>query len=251
MNRRDFNKYINGTAFKVGEMSQDNKIHLDFSLLLNYFEALGKSYNLKFFIDKNDITVFENLFNYYLKDEEYCTRKNIDPNKGLLLVGGNGVGKSTIIKMFAEFFISGKPKVYSMCDLSEKVSIDGIAALDIINYQRDFILDDVGSEMQSVYYGTRNEVFSSILMNFEQKNFPAYTPDENNFVTKLSSSDISSTRTNPKIHARIFASTNFTLQEFEDRYGKRVYSRMAEYFNIINFPTTIDKRIARANIIRD
>lgn len=250
MNRRDYNKYINGIAFKVGEMSEDNKIHPDFNLTLKYFEALGKSYNRKFFIDKNDLSIFENLFNYFLKDKEYCASKNINPNKGLLLVGGNGVGKSTILKIFAEFFSNGRSIIYSMCNLSEKVSKDGIAALDNINYRRDFILDDVGSEMQSVYYGARNEVFSSILMNFERINFPAYKPDEDNFVTQLPSTEINSTRINPKKQAHILASTNFTLQEFEDRYGERVYSRMAEFFNIINFPTTVDKRIARANIVR-
>jgi hypothetical protein len=249
MENRDWIKNVNGNSFKVGVI-RDGKYCPDFDLSMLYFEALGKKYNSDFFIDKNDTIVFEYLFYYFLKDTDYCNARGINLDKGILLVGGNGVGKTTILKMFIDFFTFGRCKDYSMSELGEKVSIEGITYLDTINFKYDFYLDDIGSEMKSVHFGQQIEVFSSILKRFEAVNFPAYMPDESYLTTYTENTGYSSKRKNNKKAAHIFATTNLTLEDFQTRYCHRVYSRLAGSFNIINFPTTRDKRAFNANVLR-
>nr|WP_152565576.1 hypothetical protein [Nonlabens ulvanivorans] len=248
MNKRDFIKLVNGNEYKLG-VKVGSKVDLEFDLLMKYFEALGKKYNPDFFIDEMDIPVFEKLFYYFTQNKIWCSTNNININKGIMLVGGNGVGKSTILRLFTEFFGMGKLKYYSMSELGEKVSRDGLSTLDAINFSRAFVIDDVGSEKESMYFGIRTEVFNSILMKFEHKNFPAYKPDEEGLISLISNADKETTRLNPSKPARIYASTNLCLDEFEERYGKRVYSRMAGFFNILNFPTRTDKRALLANVV--
>lgn len=248
MKETPFYKFWKGEPYEVGTKI-DNKIFFDFYLSLNYMKLIARDHNPEFFLDVNDRRIFEQLFHYFTNCKEYFKPDEINFQKGLLIVGKNGVGKSTILKMFSEFFYEQKSRFYHLSNLAKEVDKNGIRCINQINFKYDFCLDDIGSEKKSMFFGNRFEIFEDILKEFERVNFPSFRPDQS---LCLSFEKIvpHGKRKNAIRPARIYATTNLTLDEIRERYGNRIHSRIAAFFNIINFPTVMDKRIEKARILR-
>ena len=241
--------YIGSSKFKIGTIENDIK-YVEYSLMMTYFQALGKHNNPDFYIREEDFPIFKVLWYYFTKNSVFCRRMGINLNKGLLLCGPNGVGKSTIVKMFTSLFNLQKIPFYSMAHLAESYVTEGPTILSRIKYKYNFILDDVGSEISSNFFGNKLDIFESILMKYEMANFPEFRPDEKLEEKVSKTNTVKSCRNNNLKSSYIFATTNLTITDFEERYDSRVYSRIAAYFNIINFSAELDKRIESANVIK-
>jgi energy-coupling factor transporter ATP-binding protein EcfA2 len=237
-----------GEPYEVGT-KVDNKFLFDFRSSLSYMKLIARDQNPDFFLNPNDKRVFEQLFYYFTKSADYFKSNEISFQKGLLIVGKNGVGKSTILKMFTEFFFEQKSRFYHISNLAKEANISGISSMSQINFKHDFCLDDVGSEQKSMYYGNNFEIFGEIMKEYERVNFPSFRPEQL-LCSSVEKMIPNGKRKNAIRPARIYATTNLTLDEIKERYGARIHSRTASYFNIVNFPTEIDKRVAKAKILR-
>ena len=83
----------------MGEL-QDNQMLYDFDKMLTYLNAKGKLlFGKKFKIFEEDRDILFKLCNYFIKDEANCKKLNIDINKGILLSGPVGCGKTSLMKL--------------------------------------------------------------------------------------------------------------------------------------------------------
>ncbi|MBP94061.1 MAG: hypothetical protein CMC55_08090 [Flavobacteriaceae bacterium] len=188
-----------------------------------FYKMYGKSFI------KNDDTL-ENLkvlFYYFLNDPEFFKANNLvtnlnkpDFNKGLLIIGGVGVGKTDYLNCFEAIFkpiSSLRFKSYSAKHLVREYEkcaspMDKDYFFKDINRKRIFI-DDIGSEKDASNYGLF-DVVGEIL-------FDRYSNKQKTFTT-----------TN-------FVNTNYSVEEtlkaLGARYGHRIYDRLYEMFNIVTF----------------
>lgn len=183
-----------------------------------FFENEGKK-----FIANDDTTYnLKAVFLYYLRDPEFknFVKNEMDFEKGILVVGDVGNGKSSIMKAFESVFRNSNlyfkgystneaVAMYDKCtDSIEKDEL--IKALTTGN--RYF--DDLLTERQTNNYG-RIELFKDVLEIRESNN-------------KLT-------------HASINYDFNYpndlekALLQINDRYGKRAYDRSYKMFNIVEF----------------
>jgi len=152
------------------------------------------------------------LFNYFTGG--VC---NLDPNKGLLVVGNIGCGKTTLMSIFRD---GANPyRIVSCREVSEAWKKSG----DIEKYCKTFhnpyttspygalpigiCFDDLGIENKTKNYGDESNAMEDVLLNWYDK----------------------------KQFNKVHITTNLTPEEIEAKYGKRVRSRMKEMFNLVKF----------------
>ena len=251
MEKNSVSLQLNGENFDIG-VKHYGRFYLEFDKTLIYLEALGKCIYPNFQLDSKDKPLYRLLFGYFTEDVEFCHAKKIDLTKGILLYGSTGVGKTVILKLFTLFIANFRHKTdfYTMQSISVMGNEHGSQFLNHINFKRDLILDDIGSESMSIHYGDRFESLKLIINKYEEINFSLVIPDELSAASSLSVNRISSTRNNSGKTRKIYATTNLDANMLKDRYGERVTSRFSDYFNVIPFVSQIDKRTANANIIK-
>lgn len=179
----------------------------------------------KFTISPADHLWIHQLVAYFLRDEKACLQNNIDLEKGILLAGPIGCGKTTwmhLMKFVAQTnhkFILKSCREVSFEFIQEgyqtihKYSIGQLYHAELRNY----CFDDLGVESNLKYYGNECNVMAEIMLSRYDL-----------FVSK-------------KLITHI--TTNLSASEIESTYGNRVRSRMREMFNLIAFPpNSPDKR---------
>src|SRR5690606_12804689 len=88
-----------GVQYHLGEL-KDNQINYDFGKILVYLDAKGKLlFGKNFKIYEEDEVVLYKLCIYFIRDFQACEKLNIDPNKGILLSGPVGCGKTTLMQL--------------------------------------------------------------------------------------------------------------------------------------------------------
>ena len=204
--------------YRLGEL-KDNNISYDFKKILIYLDAKGKLlFGKKFKIYEEDEVILYKLCVYFIRDFEACKKLEIDPNKGILLSGPVGCGKTSLMKLLC--YIVPHLKSYEVIparNITFTFNNIGYKTIEEYGNSSFYCFDDLGVETTGRHFGKDCNVMGEIL---------------------LSRYDLF-LKSNIKTHA----TTNLNAQELEDRYGNRVRSRMRQLFNLIGFDKeSVDKR---------
>lgn len=160
------------------------------------------------FIEWNETSkrVFTNLVKYFNEDNsgEY------DLQKGILLAGPNGTGKTTFLKTFSKYSIAAACKqfeVFNTQDVVDSVLAQGDMSAILGHYQnveyRSKGYDEIGSEQDLKIWG--NDVYPIRQILSQRSNQRKMT----------------------------HGTTNLDKQDLLEKYGDRVSSRIEQDFNFI------------------
>lgn len=175
-------------------------------------------------VDEDNRNIVIQLCKYFSQDKSF----NGDLSKGLLLAGGVGVGKTTMM----HFFMKNQVQSYRMesCrEIESKFSTDGEQFVyycswmipiatnsDPFGHQSVGIcFDDLGTEANAKHYGKEKNVLAEIILNRYDNKLP---------------------------FTATHITTNLTAKDIAIQYGSRVTDRMRQMFNIIEFGTEIKSR---------
>lgn len=197
----------------------------DYNEIILWLENKGvELYGSQFKIKETDHPIMYKLIAYFLKDEITCFQLNIDLNKGILLSGPIGSGKTTLMNLM-KILTSSEHKFYiKPCrDISYEFIQEGYEVIQryskgkLYPDPKAICFDDLGTENNIKYYGNECNVMAEILLSRYDL-----------FIAK-------------KIPTHI--TTNLSASEIETAYGNRVRSRLRSMINLIAFDkTTNDKR---------
>ncbi len=193
---------------------------ISFAQCLQMLEEKGKqNFNESFAILKSDHELISKLLAYFFRDAEKAEQYKINLNKGILLCGPIGCGKTSLMSLMRHFLPPTHRHIMKSCrDISFDFIQDGYEVIH--RYSRQAIndrsgelpiycFDDLGTESNLKYYGNECNVMAEVL---------------------LSRYDLFVSR---KLVTHI--TTNLNSSEIEKLYGNRVRSRMREMFNLIAF----------------
>ncbi len=207
-------------------MENEIKSHYSYPEVIKWIEAKGiELYGNHFKILKIDYPIIYKLIAYFMKDEATCFQYNLNLNKGILLSGPVGCGKTSLMNLMKYLTPTEHKFFLKPCrDISFEFIQDGYEIIHKYSkgklYQSEpktICFDDLGTENNLKYFGNECNIMAEIL---------------------LSRYDIFTTK---KIQTHI--TTNLSASEIETHYGNRVRSRMREMFNLIAYDKTIkDKR---------
>lgn len=207
-------------------METEIKTNYNYQEVIVWLEKKGiELYGNHFKIIEEDYPIIYKLIAYFLKDEPTCFQYKINLNKGILISGPVGCGKTTLMNLMKYLSSTEHKFIVKACrDISFEFIKDGYEVIH--RYSRGkldqldpkiYCFDDLGLENNLKYYGNECNVMAEIL---------------------LSRYDLYISR---RIQTHI--TTNLSASEIENQYGNRVRSRMRELFNLISYDnTTKDKR---------
>jgi DNA replication protein DnaC len=182
-------------------------------------------YGNHFKIMESDYPIIYKLIAYFIKDEATCYQYNISLDKGILLSGPIGCGKTTLMNLMKNLATMEHKFYVKPCrDISFEFIQEGYEVIHKYSkgklYQSEpktICFDDLGTENNLKYYGNECNVMAEIMLSRYDI-----------FISK-------------KIQTHI--TTNLSASEIETAYGNRVRSRMRNMFNLIAFDKNVkDKR---------
>lgn len=200
----------------------------DYPFMVKYVSKQGKDlFGRDFVIDDNDLPVVNSLLVYFLRDESVAPAAGIDLNKGILLMGPVGCGKTSLLRIMSLLCPAVyKPSFHSCNEIVIEFNTKGFEAilpytkgsfLSYTSIPRIHCFDDLGLEPRGSYFGTPCNVIAEILLS-----------RYNYFTTRRMITHVT---------------TNLNTGELESIYGDRLRSRMREMFNLITFDNnSTDKR---------
>lgn len=183
-----------------------------------WLESKGQElFGNHFKIYDEDKTIIHKLIAYTTGDEEVARQLKINLEKGMLLSGPIGCGKTTLMSLM-KYLATPQNKYYlKSC---REVSFEFIKeGYDVISrYSKPSLhqskvgiicFDDLGTENNLKYFGNECNVMGEILLSRYDL-----------FINK-------------KVKTHL--TTNLSASELEHHYGNRVRSRLRESFNLIAF----------------
>lgn len=195
-------------------------LKLDNAQLQKYVMGKHKiSTGSEFIKDEYNSQIFDLLTLYFNNDPMFETA-GYSLKKGIMIFGGVGCGKTTLLKMF----INNPKGSYNFVrcnDVASKFSEGGYEevkkyftpmknAADTFGARSyGFCFDDLGTEKEKKYFGNSANIMEEILLNWYDL-----------FL---------------KQPERLHITTNLAVDEIEKLYGTRVRSRMREMFNVFKF----------------
>lgn len=193
---------------------------------IKWLETKGKEqYGLKFEISEDDKQTIKKLICYFFKDVQTASQLDINLNKGIMLSGPIGCGKTSLMFLLRHFMPQQNQFIVKSCrDISFEfikegyITIQKYSHLSFKNHEPIvYCFDDLGTENNLKFYGNECNIMAEIL---------------------LSRYDLFINR---KLITHI--TTNLSASEIETFYGNRLRSRMRELFNLIAFDSkAMDKR---------
>lgn len=202
------------------------KSQYNYSEIITWIERKGQDlYGTKFRIIETDHPVIYRLIAYFLKDEQTAFQFGIDLDKGILLAGPVGCGKTTLMNVMKHLAKAEHKFIVKPCrDISIEFINQGYGIIHQYSIgkqyhseQRIYCLDDLGIENNLKYYGNECNVIAEVLLSrydiFISKRIPTHI------------------------------TTNLSASEIETHYGIRVRSRLREMMNLIAYDKNAkDKR---------
>ncbi len=194
--------------------------------LQKYAIATAKKQGVDFIKDEFNEKTFELLTLYFNNDAKF-EEAGFSLKKGIMMFGGVGCGKTTLLKMF-----HANPKqsyaVAKCNDIAASFSKGGYEDInkyfaplkldtDIFGYRsKGIFFDDLGTEKSKKYFGNEANVMEEIILSWYDGflQFPE----------------------------RLHLTTNLSVEDIESLYGTRVRSRMREMFNVFIFPENAPDR---------
>ncbi len=178
-------------------------------------------------VEKERLDDYKTLLCYFTQDERFFSCRNLSKksipsfDKGLCLIGGYGNGKSSIMKALSNALKYYRVRQFRFYTANQVVDqFEGCETThDKKSFWRTFsngtmCFDDVKTERDASNFGKYN-IFKDII---ERR----YDFDSRTFMTC-------------NYHPSNPGDLEAALSEFGDRYGARVYDRLFEMFNIIEF----------------
>ena len=196
--------------YPLGEL-KGNQVLYDFEKMLTYLDAKGKlMFGKKFKIYREDREIIYKLCLYFIRDKARCSRYGIDIDKGILLSGPVGCGKTSLMKLMKYLVPHQRPYEVLPCrNIVFSFNHIGYKTIEHYGNSQFFCFDDLGVEPMGRHFGKDCNVIGEILLS----RYDLFTSHKR------------------KTHA----TTNFNAQELEERYGNRVRSRMRQMFNLVAF----------------
>lgn len=176
-----------------------------------YFDRFNKS----FVIDDDNRSLITKLSNYFTDTQA----EGIDPNKGVLIMGNVGRGKTELMRFFQKNK-KGCFKIITCNDVASdylvlKDELEDVYSTLIEKPLHDpavffqkyigYCFDDLGTEEDKNAFGNKKNVMADLIMAIYLK----------------------------KVFNKFHITTNLTKEEIENRYGTRVVSRLREMFNVL------------------
>lgn len=194
--------------------------HFNFTTCIQFLHHLGKQkYGPEFSIRKEDLNLIHKLIAYAIGEEELCSIYGIDLEKGILLTGPVGCGKTSLISLLPNFmYANQKYLVKNTRDIATEFHKEGYEIIQRYgNRGKPFCIDDLGVEHNIKHFGNECNTIGEIMLQ--------------RYELQVSQGVIT------------HATTNLNADELEDIYGIRVRSRLRSMFNLVSFPMeTEDKR---------
>ena len=194
--------------------------------IIQWLEQKGKqNYGDNFKIIDDDIPIITTLLVYFLNDEIMAKTIEIDLNKGILLSGPIGCGKTSLMNLMRHVPEQERKFILKPTrEISFEFIKEGYEVIQrygsgnkLQNGIKNYCFDDLGTENNLKYFGNECNVMGEILLSRYDL-----------FINK-------------KIITHI--TTNLSASEIEAAYGNRVRSRLRQMLNLIAFnPITKDKR---------
>jgi DNA replication protein DnaC len=207
-------------------METEIKKRYNYPEIITWIEKKGIDiYGNHFKILESDYPIIYKLIAYFLKDEPSCFQYGINLDKGILLSGPVGCGKTSLMNLMKHLTLTEHKFSVKPCrDISFEFIHDGYEVIQrysssnrLNTTTKNYCFDDLGTETNLKYYGNECNVMAEILLSRYDI-----------FIAK-------------KIQTHI--TTNLSASEIEQAYGNRLRSRLRQMLNLIAFnPQTIDKR---------
>ena len=209
-----------GVEYSLGKFDGKSVMY-DFPKILIYLNAKGKLlFGKNFKIYDEDKSILLKLCSYFIKDKENCETYGIDIEKGILLSGPVGCGKTSLMKLLRHIVPMQRPYEMIPCrNVTFSFNHLGFKTVEEYGNTKFYCFDDLGVEPAGRFYGKDLNVMGEVLLS----RYELYLDTKHKIKTH--------------------ATTNLNAEELEERYGNRVRSRMRELFNLIAFETKArDKR---------
>jgi DNA replication protein DnaC len=155
----------------------------------------------------------------------------IDTNKGILLTGPVGCGKTSLMKLLLH--LAPHKTSYEIIPTRNIVfnfNTSGFAVIEKYNETKNYCFDDLGVEPTGSHYAKECNVMGEILLS--------------RYDLFMRHPELVSGSHQKKIRIKTHITTNLNAEEIEKRYGNRVRSRLREMSNLISFDSNSkDKRM--------
>ena len=212
-------KITEGAVVYILGAFDGRKVEYDFKKVLIYLNAKGKLlFGGDFHIYEEDKGIVLKLCNYMVRDFANCRKYGIDPDKGILLSGPIGCGKTSLMKLVRHIVPHRRPyDIIPARNVAFGFNHIGYKIIEDYGNGRFYCFDDLGVEPMGRHFGKDCNVMGEVILSryelFLKNGIPTH------------------------------GTTNLNAKELEELYGNRVRSRMRKMFNLIAFDKdTKDKR---------
>lgn len=196
-----------------------------FKWCISFLEKRGKElYGDKFRIHEEDHEVIFKLIVYFVGDKSNAEKLGIELQKGILLTGPIGCGKTSLMNLMRFVPPPERNHIMKACrDVSFEFIQEGYeviwrySRMSFSNsYPKIYCFDDLGTEQSLKYFGNECNVMGEILLSRYEY-----------FISQKMATHLT---------------TNLSASEIEVSYGNRIRSRLREMFNLMSFNSS-DKRL--------
>lgn len=179
----------------------------------NYFKEYVDKYTDDFIYgDAENEKFLENIVNYFFTGET-----TLDRNKGLMIRGSFGVGKTDILRIIQKMLPQNKKFAYNPAnDVVAEYNIGGDEAIAVYKQKKERLFDDFGAEEIGKHFGNNVEVFQKII--YSRYDLLKYQ------------------------HIKTHITTNLSNEQMAEKYGERAYDRLKDMFNLVNWTFKVSFR---------